>query len=230
MGKDFRKLFAEHEKAKRFIKRYYKEHGEMPAAAVVNEERVLTAEELAALEFEAEIAKKIVNADIMQDSTEEVGVYDYVWNEATWNASYESGALKDYYVWADSLSPYKEDLWNTVANRPANWNDIEKDGSGNPIEYEDGYHYTNCVRCWQGAVNAPGAAYPWCCVKFTPFNGTIKFEYEGKVAYPWGDYKKFARTFAIASIPGELGVEYKLDGNGETTFDPSKFTVKLVKA
>ena len=227
----FRKIFAEHEKAKKFIRDYYKEHGSMPAISEVNEHRQLTEDELAKITFEAELTKKITNADAMQAATEEVGAWDYIWNEETWNDSYANGALKDYYVWSDGLSPYKEDLWNTVEQRPANWNDIEKDGDGKPIEYEDGYHYANCERCWLGAINAPGAAYPWCGVKFTAFNGTIKFNYDGgEAVYPWGEYKEFKRTFAIASIPSELGMEYKLNGEGQTTFDPSKLVVTLVKA
>ena len=92
--------------------------------------------------------------------TETDATWEYIYNEQTWNESYNNGLLKTYYNHYDAASPYKEDLWNTVENRPANWNDIEKDGQGNPIEYEDGYHYTNCVRCWQGAINAPGAQYP----------------------------------------------------------------------
>lgn len=227
----FRKLVAEKNKARKFIRDYYKENGAMPGIGEVNNNRGLSEDELAAIDFAAEVSKKIADADAMQETTEEVGEWDYIWNEDTWNASYANGALKDYYVWADSLSPYKEDLWNTVEQRPANWNDIEKDGSGNPIEYEDGYHYANCERCWLGALNAPGAAYPWCGVKFTAFNGTIKLNYDGgEAVYPWGEYKEFKRTFAIASIPTELGMEYKLDGDGQTTFDPSKLVVTVVKA
>lgn len=227
----FRKLVAEKNKARRFVMDYYKENGSMPGIEEVNDNRGLSEDELAAIDFSAEVSKKVAHADAMQKTTEEVGEWDYIWNEDTWNASYANGALKDYYVWSDGLSPYKEDLWNTVEQRPANWNDIEKDGSGNPIEYEDGYHYANCERCWLGAVNAPGAAYPWCGVKFTAFNGTIRFNYDGgEAVYPWGEYKEFKRTFAIASIPTELGMEYKLDGAGQTTFDPSKLAVTLVKA
>lgn len=221
----YRKKFAELAKADKFVREYYKENGEMPSTGELNEGKALTTEEVKELEFNVQVSSLIDSV-----SNEEVGVWDYIWNEETWNESYENGALKDYYVWADGISPYKEDLWNTVEQRPANWSDIEKDGEGKPIEYEDGYHYTNCVRCWLGAVNAPGAAYPWCGVKFTPFEGKIKFEYGDAIAYPWGEHKVFTRTFAIASIPTELGMEYKLDGNGETTFDPAGLTVTLIKA
>ena len=222
MGKDYRKEFAERRKAIRFTKEFYKEHGVFPAVSVIEHAKVLTPAEEAALELDAEVAELV-------DETGEIGVWEYIWNEASWNESYANGALKDYYIWADGLSPYKEDLWNTVELRPANWNDIEKDEHGNPIEYEDGYHYINCVRCWLGAVNAPGAKYPWCAVDFTPFSGKIKLEYKGDVVWPWGEAdREFKRTFAIASIPEELGDEYLLV-DGKTTFEPEHLNVSIFK-
>lgn len=214
---DYRKILAEKRKANKFAKSYLKEHGELPSVEAITEAKELTAAEVAKLELNAEISELSNGAS-----------WDYIWNEETWNASYENGVLKDYYVWADGLSPYKEDLWNTVELRPANWNDIEKDGQGNPIEYEDGYHYINCVRCWLGAVNAPGAQYPWCGVRINPFEGIIKWDYKGQVAYPWGEEKRvFKRTFAVASIPAELGEQYKLV-NGVTTFEPEHLKVTLI--
>ena len=225
---DFRTLFAENRKAKDFAKNYFREHGEMPSEQEVDAAKVLTLEEKAELEFEKEVSAAVSLSN--HEISEVAADWDYIWNEETWNASYENGVLKDYYVWADSLSPYKEDLWNTVELRPANWNDIEKDEHGQPIEYEDGYHYLNCVRCWLGAVNAPGAAYPWCGVKISAFNGYIEFAYEDKTAFPWGEKTRaFKRTFAIASIPTELGMEYKLDAEGHTTFVPENLDVTLIK-
>ena len=161
---------------------------------------------------------------------EQSAEWDYIIDEASWNASYQGGVLKDYYEWADASSPYKEDLWNTVENRAANWNDIEKDGQGNPIEYEDGYHYINCERCWKGAINAPGAKYPWAAVSLPkPFTGVVKFVYdEGESVYPWGsESKEFTKGFGVASIPTELGEEFLLDSEGNTTFDDSKLKITL---
>lgn len=221
MEKNYRKEFAERRKAVKFINGYYKRHGMMPGVSDVEHAKVLSPEEEAAIEFNAEAAEII-------DETGVVAAWDYIWDESSWNESYANGVLKDYYVWADGLSPYKEDLWNTVELRPANWNDIEKDEHGNPIEYEDGYHYINCVRCWLGALNAPGAKYPWCGVRISPFTGCIKFDYEGQVAYPWGEEKIFLRKFAIASIPEELGDEYLLV-DGKTTFEPEKLVVTLIE-
>lgn len=217
---------AELVKAKKFINAYFKEEGKMPSVDAVAQAKVLTPDEVAKVDLQVEID----NLAKLSDAEQVAGQWDYIYNEASWNASYENGALKDYYEWADGLSPYKEDLWNTVENRAANWNDIEKDEKGNPIEYEDGYHYLNCVRCWKGAFNAPGAAYPWCAVKFSPFYGTIKLEYEGKEAYPWGQaFRQFKRTFGIESIPNALGAEYKCDFEGNTTFDYSKLNVTFFK-
>ena len=220
-----RKLFAERQKAKKFIRKYYGEHGSMPTSEDINAAKVLTPEEVAKIAFDEQVAEVAEQA-----SKETVAAWDYIWDETSWNESYANGVLKDYYVWADGLSPYKEDLWNTVEQRAANWNDVEKDEQGNPIEYEDGYHYINCVRCWLGALNAPGAQYPWCAVRISPFEGYIKWEYEDKVVYPWGDKaREFKRTFAVASVPEELGAEYKLV-DGKTTFEPEKLVVTLIEA
>ena len=226
----YRKKFAENAKADKFIRGYFKSHGNLPTAGAVNIAKALTESEVAAVEFSAQVSSLVDRGSVIPAPIDEVvAEWEYIWNEETWNESYANGLLKDYYEWADGLSPYKEDLWNTVAQRPANWSDIEKE-NGKPIEYEDGYHYTNCVRCWQGALNAPEAKYPWCCVKIDePFVGAVKLEYEDAEVYPWGENREFKRTFAIESIPSAFGEEYKLDGNGETTFDPSKLVATLVK-
>ena len=176
-----------------------------------------------------EVTMKIYT--IKKIMTETTGTWEYIYDETSWNQSYQNGLLATYYAHYDSASPYKEDLWNTVENRAANWNDIEKDGQGNPIEYDDGYHYTNCVRCWQGAINAPGAQYPWAAVALPiPFEGYVKFTYDnGTPVYPWGDnIRTFSRGFGIASIPSELGSEFLLDNQGQTTFDPAKLQVTLL--
>ena len=89
----------------------------------------------------------------------------------------------------------------------------------------------DCVHCWEGSINAPGAAYPWVAVDVpTPFEGTIQFIYdEGTPVYPWGEgTREFLKGSGIASIPTELGEQYKLDEHGETTFDNSKLQIFLI--
>lgn len=143
--------------------------------------------------------------------------FDYIHDEASWNESYENGGLKLYY----EANP-AEDLWNTVENRPANINDRAADGT-----------YPNCIHCWQGAINAPGAKYPWIVPHFdTDVNSKLIFRYEGKDdVRPWGD-RIFGngnnhKAWGCASIPVELGEEFLLDNEGNTTFDVTKFQMIL---
>ena len=218
-------------KAKKFIKKYADEHaGAMPPIADVEAEQELTPAELATIDLLVEAAE----LTDMAEASEVTAEWDYIKDEASWNASYENGALKDYYEWADSIQPYKEDLWNEADQRPANWNDIVKEG-GVPVEFPDGYHYVDkngdpCVRCWKGAFYAPGAAYPWAAAKFQPFYGTIREEYEGVEKAPFGTaFKQFKRTFAIESIVTMFGNEYKSDFDGNTRFDPSKLNITIYK-
>jgi len=223
---------AKNVKAKKFINKYAKENpGEMPSAADVETAQVLTEAELEKIDFMVEAAELVD----MADATKVAGAFDYIKDEASWNASYANGALKDYYVWADSIQPYKEDLWNEADQRPANWNDIVKEG-GKPVEFEDGYHYVDrngdpCVRCWKGAFYAPEAKYPWIAVKFQPFYGTIRESYDGgEEKAPFGTgFKQFKRTFAIESVVTMFGAEYQSDFEGNTDFDESKVNVTLYK-
>ena len=161
--------------------------------------------------------------------------WEYIWNEETWNASYENGGLKKYYEWCDggATKPYKEDLWNTVENRPANWNDTRKDEHGEPVVDENGYYiYDNCVRCWLGALNAPEAKYPWIvALPPVPFEGIIKTVYKGgEPVYPWGNaIRTYNGGFACASIPKKYGEEYELI-DGVSSFEPDKLEVTLINA
>lgn len=232
MGKSlsFRKFFVENEKGKKFVREYYAEHGSMPEAELVNDAKVLTPAEVSKIELDAEVGEVV-----SKSGREEPADWDYIWNEETWNESYADGGLKRYYEWADggATAPYKEDLWNTVENRAASSKDWRKDEQGKPVIDENGYYiYDNCVRCWLGALNAPGAKYPWAVVMPPiPFEGTIRFIYDGgEEVYPWGeDYRTFGRGFGCASIPEELGDEFILH-DGVTTFEPEKLDVTLISA
>lgn len=143
--------------------------------------------------------------------------FDYIHDEASWNASYNNGGLKLYYeAYPD------EDRYNFNENRPAIASD-KVDG-----EWPD-----YCPHCWKGAIEAPGAKYPWIVPYFTTdVNSKIIFSYQGKDdVRPWGD-RIFGKgndhkEWGCASIPVELGEEFLLDEDGNTTFELSKFTMTL---
>lgn len=246
-------------------------------------------------ELSINIESKISTEELIKDKTSEestiIAVWDYIWNEETWNTSYtkDNSALAAYY----ENNP-DEDLWNETENRAANFNDkrytIEIYGNAEmtsdftekqfdalwvsdtiqkltnsedntEVYYTDmfysldenahelflnsemtetankfakfnSFNFTNCTHCWGGAINAPGASYPWCVVNLDkPTTGVIKLEYDGgEVVYPWGNKnKEFTKGYAICSIPNEFGEEYKLDANGDTTFDASKLVVTIIK-
>ncbi len=170
--------------------------------------------------------------------------YEFIDSQATWQASYENGILKDYYVWADTTGayPYKEDLWNEADQRGANWNDIVGvSETGNPQEFEDGYHYVDkngntCVRCWDGVINAPEAKLPWVAISFdTDVNAKVRFDYTGKDSiYPWGD-KIFGtgeghKSWGLASPAKEWNDDsFKLTVlGGQEAFDKDNFHITLV--
>lgn len=208
-----REKFAENLKAKEFITRYVKANdGAMPAMSEVNVAKVLTSEEKEALEFNARIGNMIARS-----GEQNVAVWDYIYDEDSWNAAYnkENSSLKAYL----DRNP-DEDRYNFNENRWA-WEADKVDG-----EWPD-----YCRQCWQGAISADGAKYPWCVVNIKPFEGNIKFNYDGGAdVWPWGEnIREFKRTYAIASIPIELGEEFLLV-NGETSFDPSKLVVTLIYA
>lgn len=160
--------------------------------------------------------------------------WDFIYDKASWNAAYEKPTMQAYYEWSDRINkPYKEDLYNTVEGRAANWNDAREDSNGEKVVDENGnYIYDNCERCWEGAINAPGAKYPWAVVTLPEgFEGVVKFTYDGgEPVYPFGEEsKQFQNIFGVVSIPTEFGDEYLLNADGETTFDPSKLEILLVK-
>lgn len=47
----------------------------------------------------------------------------------------------------------------------------------------------DCSRCWKGAINNPGAQYPWVCPNFErDVDAKVIFRYEGfEDVQPWGD-------------------------------------------
>lgn len=172
--------------------------------------------------------------------------YSLLNSEESFNALYTEGTgLWMYYQWSDQANaPYKEDLWNTVENRAANINDAKKVDGEYVLDENGNYIYENCVRCWQGAVNAPGAKFPWIVVKYDgliPSTITFKYNYpDGSVksVNPWGN-KIFGgsedeprRIWGVASVASEfedidfLLPENRTDG-GQSTFELSRFEIVL---
>lgn len=88
----------------------------------------------------------------------------------------------------------------------------------------------DCNQCWEGAVNAPGAKYPWIVANFDlDVNAKLRFEYEGKDSvYPWGN-KVFHKGWGCASIPvgfSDDAFKVSADGSG-SSFDIGKFRMIL---
>lgn len=169
---------------------------------------------------------KVILTDKVVENTNKGQYFEYIYDEATWNDSYANGVLKDYYEWADSIQPYKEDLWAEADNHGAAWNEIVKE-NGSPKEFEDGYHYVDsqgnpCVRCWKGALASAEAHWPWIAIKFNVnLGGFPVFEYEGKESnLPWG-LKSFGANYLVPvkvienSIEGWTNKEFYIVSNAE---------------
>lgn len=266
--------------------------------AIVDNEKVVSAglnkafEDIKGLTEDIEaindtIAGNFGNLEVVSEA------YDYIYDEESWNDSFENGALHRYYT----KYPL-EDLYNTELGRYAQFNDrqylvdmiwadntpetinldaawitadVQKMSDGidtvyaKIIDFEVGGTYQvyrdqamtelagtatvtsitvpGFTQCWQGAVTAPGAKFPWICPRFdTDVNATIKFEYKGKAAVtPWGS-RVFGtdKTWGTASVAEEFrengflieanqangNEEWSNDENG---FDLSKFRMILVK-
>ncbi len=196
--------------------------------------------------YNAALPGAVKAGDPKEDAEVESDSYDYIHDEASWNASYENGGLKKYYIWSDAANaPYKEDLIytdpDTGETRAATLSDAKKDSETGEYLLDDNgnYIYENCSRSWAGSFAAPGAKYPWIVLNFdTDVNSTVKLQYEGKAdVTPWGDAvfgigrksDGSDRLFGCASVPTELGEEFLEDAEGNTSFDLSKFKVILVK-
>ena len=98
--------------------------------------------------------------------------------------------------------------------------------------------FPGCTQCWEGAVQAPGAKFPWICPNFeTDANVMIKFQYEGKAdVTPW-NFSVFGKgpdhkEWGIASVANEFNDNTLaiLDNGGQGTFDITKFKVIAVSA
>ena len=171
------------------------------------------------------------------DDTVESKSFDLIKDEASWDASYANGGLKKYYPWADSIQPYKEDMWNTVEHRAGGWADWHTVG-GEQKDENGNYLYPNCVRCFAGALNAAEAKYPWCVPNFAGDDAhVVRFDYEGKTAvFPWGSRsinwgcESLPKAFNDDSfmIHGTVGDDNKVTITDEGSFDVSKFQMSII--
>jgi hypothetical protein len=87
------------------------------------------------------------------------------------------------------------------------------------VSYDD-----NCPHSWN-AVNKD--AFPWVVVELPkPFEGTVKFVYDETNVVEKA--KSAAHGYYIEQVAELFGSEYKLDNEGNTTFDESKLVVTLI--
>jgi hypothetical protein len=87
------------------------------------------------------------------------------------------------------------------------------------VSYDD-----NCPHSWN-AVNKD--AFPWVVVELPkPFEGTVKFVYDETNVVE--KTKSAAHGYYIEQVAELFGSEYKLDNEGNTTFDESKLVVTLI--
>jgi hypothetical protein len=206
--------------------------------AIVDNEKVVSAGLNKAFEDIKDINENLADlggVEIVSDS------FDYIYDETTWNESFANGALKKYYTKYPD-----EDRYNTQAHRWA-WEADKVDG-----EWPD-----YCIQCWEGAISADGAKFPWVCPNFDEdVNAIIRFEYKGKTAVlPWGS-NVFGigrkadgtdRLWGIAAVAEEFQDNSFLlpqikngseiyNGNadwagteGDKSFDITKFRMILIK-
>lgn len=83
------------------------------------------------------------------------------------------------------------------------FNDVALEESANKTLHITSIHYNgDCEQCWKGAINAPGAVYPWAVIDNVG-DAKVEMYYDDQVCYPWGkSVKSFG--FGCASIPNEL--------------------------
>jgi hypothetical protein len=118
-------------------------------------------------------------------------------------------------------------------------------------------YYPGFTQCWDGAIKANGAKYPWIVVHFEgvekDLQSIITFKYDGKSdVQPWGSTRLFGNGYAddgttklkiwgCASLPEEFqdntflipetasaaNPNWNGEAGEESTFDISKFTLVL---
>lgn len=137
----------------------------------------------------------------------------------------------EYYtqIWGYDLSGNNCTLYNDVACTE----ESGKTFNVTTVSFSD-----DCKHCWEGAINAPGAAYPWLVITLPePATGKLKVIGGEKLGstevFPWGnDYREFLHGYAICSIPTEFSKpETKIDpstGAAEVKIISSDISVDLI--
>ena len=93
------------------------------------------------------------------------------------------------------------------------FNDVElTESAGKTLLISEITYNENCSRCWKGAVENPGAKYPWVCPNFEEdVNAMVVFRYEGaEDEMPWGDKVFHEGGWGCASVAKMYG-EFDID-------------------
>lgn len=71
---------------------------------------------------------------------------------------------------------------------------------------------SDCSRCWEGAINNPGAQYPWVCPIFDrDVNAKVIFRYEGfEDVQPWGDKVFHSGDWGCESVAKLYGDDFDI--------------------
>lgn len=109
----------------------------------------------------------------------------------------------DYYtpIWGYDLAPHEAELFTNIECT---------ESAGKTFDITTVSFSDDCKHCWEGSINAPGAAYPWLVITLPiPTEGKIEIEggskLDNKKVYPWGtEYRQFGHGYAICSIPTEF--------------------------
>ena len=85
----------------------------------------------------------------------------------------------------------------------------------------------NCVKCWTGAIKAPGAQYPWVAVN--GWNGVLELTIGENTVKPYGE-EPMTKEWGVISLPSAFGTDIvpAIDPDNQEatdTFDPSTLTV-----
>ena len=136
------------------------------------------------------------------------------------SASWASEAAQKLVI--DGVEYYGAIFYGFEPQDVALFNDVALTESANKTLSISSITYSSdCGRSWAGAVNNPGAQYPWVCPNITEnVNAKIRFEYEGAdPVYPWGDKLFNAGDWGCESVAKLFGID----------FDINKFKMILVK-